>query len=133
MSRGLAIDTPPERLWPWLVQMGKDRGGLYSYTSIENLFGFGIHNADRIVPELQHLAVGDRVPLSPRRFALIVRELAAPRTLVFEFADGGWIWTFHLTGTATRGTRLLVRNRWSSSTPDRGASSCSGHWNRRRS
>ena len=55
----------PRRLlvWPWLVQMGQGRGGLYSYDWLENLLGLDIHSADHILPEFQHLEPGDRVRL----------------------------------------------------------------------
>lgn len=106
-TRAIGIDATAEQVWPWLVQLGKDRGGLYSYTKLENLFGFGIHNADRIVPELQDLAVGDCVPLSKNRFSIMVREIDAPRSLVFEFTDGGWVWTFHVAESENGGSRLI--------------------------
>jgi hypothetical protein len=47
------------------VQLGQDRGGFYSYTSLENLFGLQISNAERIDPEWQHLAPGDLVRAAP--------------------------------------------------------------------
>lgn len=113
-TRAITIERPPGAVWPWLVQMGKDRGGLYSYEAIENLFGLDIHNADRLEPAWQHLAVGDRVKLSADRFSLVVRQVDAPRALVYEFADGGWTWAFELLPEPGARTRLLVRNRWSS-------------------
>ena len=60
-TRAITIAAPPEEVWPWLVQMGADRGGFYSYAWLENLFGLKIHNADRIVDGWQQLAVGDWV------------------------------------------------------------------------
>ena len=60
-TRAITIAAPPEQVWPWLVQMGADRGGFYSYAWLENLFGLKIHNADRIVDDWQQLAVGDWV------------------------------------------------------------------------
>ena len=53
-------------VWPWLVQMGQDRGGLYSYETLENLVGLHYHNADRIHPEWQRLAAGDVMRLVPK-------------------------------------------------------------------
>ncbi|HZK48767.1 MAG TPA: hypothetical protein VFD74_04120, partial [Thermoleophilia bacterium] len=38
-TRAVSIDAPPSRVWPWLVQMGQGRGGLYSYDRLENLVG----------------------------------------------------------------------------------------------
>lgn len=30
-TRAISIDAPPLAVWPWLVQMGQDRAGFYSY------------------------------------------------------------------------------------------------------
>src|SRR5215204_1192111 len=61
VTRAITIDAPPQDVWPWVVQIGADRGGFYSYDALENLFGLDIHSADEIVPEWQHRAVGDLV------------------------------------------------------------------------
>lgn len=61
MDHAVWIDAPADSVWPWLVQIGQDRGGFYSYDWLERLFGDDVHNADRIVPEWQRLAVGDLV------------------------------------------------------------------------
>ncbi|HEY7362445.1 MAG TPA: hypothetical protein VH642_16635, partial [Streptosporangiaceae bacterium] len=58
-TRAITIDAPPAAVWPWLVQMGSGRGGVYTYDWIENLFGLDMHSADRIVPEWQTMRVGD--------------------------------------------------------------------------
>ncbi len=57
-TRGIDINAPPEKVWPWLVQMGYGRAGWYSYDELD----MNRPSSDRIVPELQHLAVGDVVP-----------------------------------------------------------------------
>jgi hypothetical protein len=58
----VTIEAPPERVWPWLVQMGQDRAGFYTYEWFENgLLRLNIHNVDRIVPEWQNITVGDRM------------------------------------------------------------------------
>ena len=46
--------------------MGSGRGGAYTYDWIENLFGLGMHSADRVLPEFQDLAVGDLLPMGSR-------------------------------------------------------------------
>lgn len=60
-TRGIDIDAPPEAVWPWLVQMGYGRAGWYSYDELDT----NHPSLDRIVPELQQLAVGDIVPTHP--------------------------------------------------------------------
>lgn len=57
-TRGITIDAPPEAVWPWLVQMGFGRAGWYSYDQLD-MRG---RSAEGIVPELQHLAVGEIMP-----------------------------------------------------------------------
>ena len=64
-TRAITIAAPPEQVWPWIVQMGfpSQRAGWYTPHWLDRLtFGIKQRSADRIVPELQQLAVGDRVP-----------------------------------------------------------------------
>lgn len=59
-TRAVTIDAPPELVWPWIAQMGGyTRAGWYSLDRLDN---GGRRSADRIVPELQDLAVGDVMP-----------------------------------------------------------------------
>jgi hypothetical protein len=44
----VTIDAPAEEVWPWLAQLGQDRGGFYSYEWLENLAGCEMKNADRV-------------------------------------------------------------------------------------
>ena len=60
-TRGIDIDAPPAEVWPWLVQMGYGRAGWYSYDELD----MDRPSADRIVPELQHIEVGDVLPTHP--------------------------------------------------------------------
>jgi hypothetical protein len=56
-TRAISIAAPPERVWPWLVQVGSRRAGWYSYDLLDNL---GHHRSTRrIIPELQQLTPGD--------------------------------------------------------------------------
>jgi hypothetical protein len=109
-TRAVTIDAPPSAVWPWLVQMGTGRGGAYTYDWIENLFGLGMHSADRILPQFQHLAVGDVLPVGPGGPGMRVAVCDAERALAFRSADGRWVWIFSLYPTAA-GTRLVSRNR----------------------
>ena len=60
-THAITIRASAAEIWPWLVQLGQGRGGFYGYEWIENLVGCQIHNADHIIPEFQHLEVGDSV------------------------------------------------------------------------
>src|SRR6516225_3458128 len=52
------LPAPPERIWPWLVQMGYDRAGWYSWDKLDHS---GQPSADHIVPQWQDLREGQRV------------------------------------------------------------------------
>jgi len=109
-TRAITIDAPPSAVWPWLVQMGSGRGGVYTYDWIENLFGLGMHSAGEILPQFQDLKLGDELPLGPGRPKMRVEVFEPERALAFRFEDQNWVWTFALFPSGGR-TRLLSRNR----------------------
>ena len=57
-TMAVTIDTPPDQVWPWLVQMGGDRGGWYSWDRLDN---GGRPSAREVHPEWQDLTLGDYV------------------------------------------------------------------------
>ena len=65
MTWGITINAPIEDVWPWVVQMGQGRGGFYSYQFLENITGCEIYNADRILPDHQHIPLETGVSLAP--------------------------------------------------------------------
>lgn len=75
-TRAVTINAAPQDIWPWLVQIGEDRGGFYSYYLLERAVGADVHNADVIHPEWQQLAVGDTIWLA-RRYGPAARQLVA--------------------------------------------------------
>src|SRR5262245_7276753 len=55
-TKAIAIQAPPEAVWPWLMQLGVDRGGMYSYLWVEDgLLRLNVTNSDEIRPEWQKL------------------------------------------------------------------------------
>jgi len=85
-TRAITIDAPPERVWPWIVQMGIYRAGFYTHDRVERAlfhasYVEGKHSATRIHPELQDLRVGDKVPYGAGVFAT-VSDLEPNRHLV---------------------------------------------------
>lgn len=64
-TRAVTINAPAAAVWPWLVQIGRGRGGFYSYDWLENLAGLAIHSTDRILPEYQTLHTGDFIAAAP--------------------------------------------------------------------
>ena len=104
------------QIWPWLVQMGVGRGGAYTYDWIEQLFGLDMHSADRVIPELQSLAVGDVIPMRPNDPGMRVEVLEPERALSTRSEDGSWVWSFALV-PENASTRLISRNRGRVRTP----------------
>lgn len=116
-TMAITINAPTDAIWPWLRQLGQERGGFYSFEWAENLVGLDIHNADRIVPEWQDREVGDTVRLGRAdRFpmaTLEVAEIDPEESLVLQTPNRPtwWVWVFVLEPIDQTTTRLLVRSR----------------------
>jgi hypothetical protein len=120
-TRALTIDAPVELVWPWIAQIGEDRGGFYSYSWLERAAGAHVRNADTVHSEWQDLRAGDTVWLA-RRYGETARQVVAevrPEShLVLmspedferigrgERASGAWTFCLRQQGGWTR---LLVR------------------------
>lgn len=126
-TRAISIDAPVADVWPWLVQIGQGRGGLYSFDGLENLARCNIHSADRILDQHQTLNPGDLIRLGPEGYPCFQVWLArAPTDLVLIGADpkppheippndstGGratWQWALRPAASGL-GTRVIVRQR----------------------
>ena len=121
-TAGVWIDAPAAAIWPWLVQMGQDRGGLYSYQVVENLVGLRYRNADRFDRVWQQLSAGDVVRLAPKGWmgleaglVLPVAQVVPEKAIVLRgrTPDFPWdaAWSFHLVPHWEDRCRLLMRTR----------------------
>jgi len=115
VNHAITINAPAPSVWPWLVQIGQDRGGFYSYDWLENLFGLNIHNADRIHAEWQDRAEGDLVRAAPidwlggafgEEIGWRVTRVERNHALVLQ-----WWGAFVLAPLSGEKTRLFVRSR----------------------
>lgn len=117
-TRGITINARPEEIWPWLVQWGQGRGGWYSYDWLENLFGFDIHTADRILPEYQDLQIGDPICMARGFCTSHVTVLEPNQWLSWQAKDESgkpvWTFTFGLFPLGDSHTRLVVRESFRS-------------------
>jgi hypothetical protein len=122
-THAITINAAVADVWPWLAQMGQNKGGFYSYSHLENLVGCDIHNANRIVPEWQSLRTGDVLWLHPKAPPLPVLAVEEGRAIVIgglgeEMQDDSsgnnraGTWAFVLRDLAPGTTRLIVRIRW---------------------
>ena len=60
----ITIQAPASEVWPWVAQLGQERGGMYSYELLENLARCRMRNSDRVVPEWE-MKVGDQMRMGP--------------------------------------------------------------------
>lgn len=114
VQHAVTIHASPADVWPWLIQLGQDRGGFYSYDWIERALGDRIRNADRVHPEWQTLREGDLIRATQPDFlggrlgtdlGWRVVRLEPERVLSL----GGWgAFVLQPQGNATR---LIVRTR----------------------
>jgi hypothetical protein len=124
-TRAITIAAPREQVWPWIVQMGfpSHRAGWYTPHWLDRLtFGIKQRSADRIVPELQQLAVGDRVPDSEGWSVFFtVEKVEAPHALVLHSTRHvigpiktiDFSWAFVIREVSPGTSRLLIRARTS--------------------
>ena len=114
-THAITIQCPPQKVWPWLVQMGAgSRAGWYSYDFIDN----GRRpSADRIVPALQSIAAGELFPAVPGAtdgFHVLAFETARHLILGWRLAPDAtpiMTWAFVLEERTDGTTRLMVRAR----------------------
>jgi hypothetical protein len=123
-TMAVTIGAPPSQVRPWLVQMGCNRAGWYSWDRLDNR---AIPSADRIHPEWQDVSVRDHLPstssgevwfeiaaLEPERFRALRCALDLRRGRSFD-TNGKWphfysysSWCFLLDELPGLRTRLVV-------------------------
>ena len=110
-TSAITINAPPEDIWPWLVQIGYQRGGLYSYDCLDRLFGFlDRPSANRILPEFQRLAVGDKIYFGRQELTVAVLEPCRALVLSYKALGIEWVWEFALYPLDSHRTRFVDRS-----------------------
>ena len=123
-TRAITIAAPIERVWPWVAQLGQDRGGFYSFDLLENLVGGEMPTVDVLRPAAQEWRLGDKLWMYPSTKAggvgfATLRTYLPGRALGFATRGFGTAptapedgsWAFFLEPTLTGETRLLIRGR----------------------
>jgi hypothetical protein len=120
-NQAITIHAPASDVWPWLVQIGNQRAGWYSWDAIHRLLGvagsvqYEDRSADRIIPELQNLQIGDEIRMMPESMGAPGYKVVAiepDRALVTHIDDengASWVWV--LDPIDARSIRLIVRFR----------------------
>ena len=117
-NRAVTVNATPKQIYPWLVQLGAEKGGMYSYEWFEtNVLRCELINADRIHEEWQDLKVGDDVKMCPGTSGpppYEVAQLVPDQAMVLGHqGDGQWsdVWQFVLVPQEDGSTRLIIRGR----------------------
>jgi len=114
-TRAITINDIPEKIWPWIIQMGYERAGFYGYDILENLGSkMGIYSANKILPEFQNFKTGDDLPISP--VAHLSFYAIEPYKYLTWSEDkgkypGAFIWALYPINESQ--TRLVSRIGWS--------------------
>jgi hypothetical protein len=127
-THAITIHATPDYVWPWLVQVGWGRGQWYTARWVDRLlFPENGPSAERLVPALQDLKIGDRVLDGPpdMQCAFVVAQLEPNRHLVLHSrehlppewaqrfgASIDWSWAFVLDEVARGNTRFVMRSRF---------------------
>jgi hypothetical protein len=130
-THAVEIEAGPEEVWPWVAQIGADRGGFYSYQWLENIAGCDLRNAESIHPEWGHV-VGDGLVLHPSMPAVPIVAVEPNRYLLAHAASGGAqepspfpevTWLFFVEPLPGGRTRLVSRFRSGATAGRRSAAS----------
>ena len=120
-NQAITINAPIAEVWPWVVQIGNQRAGWYSWDGIHRLLGVAGSvddprgSANRIIPELQDLQLGDEIRMMPEDMGAPgykVVSIEPERALVTHIDDengASWVWVLDPIDAGT--TRLIVRFR----------------------
>ncbi|MFN2243662.1 MAG: hypothetical protein ACK2U2_15320 [Anaerolineae bacterium] len=122
-NQAITIHAPAAKVWPWLVQIGNQRAGWYSWDGLHRLLGVAGSvddprgSANRIIPELQNLQVGDEIRMMPEDMGApgyTVVSIEPDRALVTHIDDeNGASWVWFLDPIDAETTRLIARFRQS--------------------
>lgn len=109
-TRSITVNASISEVWDWLIQLGADRGGFYSYWFIEKPLGYTFRVQDRIEPEFKEIKVGRiiRTSLEPSDGVIeyIFPVVAVDPGKSFVLKDWG---CFLLNEIDPKHTRLIVR------------------------
>ncbi len=133
-TQAITISAPKSEVWRWLVQIGYKRAGWYTYDFLHRLVGIAgcvddeRRSAQRIIPELQDLEVGDVIEIAPGmgysviglepEQALITQSImdtgkwksvSNEDPLPEKYLRSSWVWFLEEIDEKT--TRLIVRVR----------------------
>lgn len=108
-TRAISINAPISEVWKWIIQLGADRGGFFSYSFLEKVLGYKAREENPAL-EFQEMEVGRNVPGSIDESKSVIkynfRVVAVETGKSFVLENWG---TFVLKEINSKQTRLIVR------------------------
>ena len=114
MDRAFEVSAPPDVVWPWLLQLGKERAGWYLPKRAERLIPRSRRAIRRIDPRWLDLTPGDVIPdYGGRDATFTVHQMARDSVLVFTSRRGqvDVSWSIQLRPVEKGATRVQLRLR----------------------
>lgn len=114
MDRGATFDAAPEVVWPWLLQLGKQRSGWYLRRPVERFLPRSRRATRRVEQRWQGLSVGEVVPdWGGAHETFEVLALDPGRSIVYGSQRGRTrlTWSITLTEPDPGETRVFFRLR----------------------
>jgi hypothetical protein len=127
-TMAITINAPASAVWPWIAQLGQERGGMYSYELLENLARCQMRNANRVVPEWE-MKVSDQMRMGPQGYPVnqvvalergrwllmagadLKTGIAAPLPQPRQTTYINYTWMLYLDERPDGTTRLIARTR----------------------
>jgi hypothetical protein len=127
-TMAITINAPASEAWPWVAQLGQERGGMYSYELLENIARCQMRNADRVVPEWE-MKVGDQMRMGPQGYPVnqvvalergrwllmagadLKTGIAAPLPQLGQATYINYTWVLYLDERPDGTTRIIARTR----------------------
>jgi hypothetical protein len=106
-TRGITINSTPELIWKWIIQIGSKRAGWYSIDWMDNA---GIKSSDKILPEFQKIEAGQFIPFTPdQKNGMWVNDFRVHEYILWVDKEGKATWLWYLYPIDKTRSRLVTR------------------------
>jgi hypothetical protein len=108
-TRAITVNSTPNHIWPWIIQIGSGRAGWYSIDWIDNA---GSKSATKILPQFQKIEDGQFIPFTPnQKNGMWVKKFKENEYILWVDKDAKATWLWYLIPISNLQTRLLTRLR----------------------